>query len=236
MNEAVARVAPPHYALEANNLSVVRGNRVVFQGVNLGLASGEIVALVGCNGAGKTTLLQCLAGVVRPAGGQVLWQGAKQRRCPDARILIGLLGHESSLYPALTARENLLFAARMCGIKAAESRAADMLAMVGLERRAEQTTALLSRGMKQRLAIARAVIHEPAIVLLDEPFTSLDVDGSHWLTAFLGDLRNQKRAIMLATHEPRQRRGAVDRLIRLSSDGLLDLPFSPGRELGGTVA
>jgi heme exporter protein A len=223
------------YALEARNLSAVRGNRVVFQGVNLTLASGEIVALVGCNGAGKTTLLQCLAGALRPAGGEVLWHGEKDRKGPAARKLVGFVGHESSLYLALTALENLLFAARMWGIDAPEKRAAELLSMVGLEDHAAQTTARLSRGMRQRLAIARAVIHGPTIVLLDEPFTSLDVDGRTWLTAFMCDLRKRHRALILATHEPAHGRGFVDRLVSLRADGLREIQTSPGPELCGNV-
>jgi heme exporter protein A len=220
VNEELRLAGQRHYALEARNLSVVRGNRVVFHGVNLTLGSGEIVALVGCNGAGKTTLLQCLAGALRPAGGEVLWQGETSRKCPAVRKLVGFVGHENGLYLELTAWENLLFAGRMWGINAPERRAADLLSMVGLKDRAVQTTAQLSRGMRQRLAIARAVIHEPALVLLDEPFTSLDVDGRQWLTAFLCDLRQKNRALILATHEPAYGSGFVDRLVSLGADGL----------------
>lgn len=195
MNEEPSVAGHQRDALEARNLSAVRGNRIVFQGVNLTLAPGEIVALVGCNGAGKTTLLQCLAGALRPAGGEVLWQGEKSRKRPAARKLVGFVGHESSLYHALTVWENLLFAGRMWGIDAPQKCVADLLSMVGLEDHAAQTTAQLSCGMRQRLAIARAVIHDPALVLLDEPFTSLDVGGRKWLTAFLCDLRTRKRCL-----------------------------------------
>jgi heme ABC exporter ATP-binding subunit CcmA len=220
VKEALPFAGQQRHALEARNLSFVRGNRVVFQGVNLTLAWGEIVALVGCNGAGKTSLLQCLAGALRPAGGVVLWQGEKYRKCPAARKLVGFVGHESGLYLALTAWENLLFAGRMCGINAPEKRAAELLCMVGLEDHAGQTTAQLSRGIRQRLAIVRAMIHDPAIILLDEPFTSLDVDGCKWLTTFLCDLRIRNRALILATHEPVYSGGFVDRIVNLRTEGL----------------
>jgi len=223
------------YALEARDLSVVRGNRVVFQGVDLTLAWGEILALVGCNGVGKTTLLQCLAGALRPASVVVLWQGEKYRKVPAARKLVGFVGHESGLYLALTAWENLLFAGRMCGINTPEKRAAELLCMVGLEDHAGQTTAQLSRGIRQRLAIVRAMIHDPAIILLDEPFTSLDVEGRKWLTTFLCDLRERNRALILATHEPVYHRGFVDRLVSLRADGLREVPPSPAPELCGNV-
>jgi len=224
VNKELSLAVQQRYALEARNLSVARNDRVVFQDVNLTLAPGEIVALVGYNGIGKTTLLNCLAGALRPAGGEIFWLGEQYRKCPAVRKLVGFVGHESGLYLALTIWENLLFAARMWGIEASEDRAADMLSMIELEDRAAQTTAQLSRGMRQRVAIARAVIHDPAIILLDEPFTSLDVDGREWLTALLCELRKRNRALILATHEPVYNGGFADRLVSLQADGLRVIP------------
>jgi ABC-type multidrug transport system ATPase subunit len=183
-------------------------------------------------------LLQCLAGALRPAGGEILWQGEKRRKSPAARKLVGFVGHESGLYLALTAWENLLFAGRMCGIVAPEKRAADLMSVVGLEEYRAHLTAQLSRGIRQRLAIARALTHDPGIVLLDEPFTSLDIGGRNWLTAFLCDLRKNNRAILLATHEPVWRSGFVDRAVRLQPDGVREIRPSPAPalELDGNVA
>jgi heme ABC exporter ATP-binding subunit CcmA len=223
VNRELQHIRQQRLALEARNVCVVRGNRVVFQGINLALAWGEIVALVGSNGTGKTTMLQCLAGALRPYAGEVLWQGEKYRVGPTTRKLLGFVGHESGLYLALTARENLRFAARMWGIDEPETRAANSLSMVGLEGQAEQATARLSRGMRQRLAIARALVHDPAIVLLDEPFTSLDVEGRKWLTALLCDLRKRNRAILLSTHEPVYTSGFADRFFNLRFDGLYEI-------------
>jgi heme exporter protein A len=238
VNRKVLFVAQRPIVLEARNLSVVRGNRVVLQGVNLTLASGEIVALVGCNGVGKTTLLRCLAGALRPVSGEVLWQGEKCRKCPAVRKLVGFVGHESSLYLPLTAWENLLFAGRMWGLDAPETRAAYLMSVVGLQDHRSEMTAQLSRGMRQRLAIARAVIHDPPIVLLDEPFTGLDGDGREWLTVFLCDLRKRNRALILATHEPFHGNGVVDRVVSLAADGLRETrPGSVvGRELRSNAA
>jgi heme ABC exporter ATP-binding subunit CcmA len=193
----------------------------------LTVAAGEIVALVGSNGAGKTSLLRCLAGALRPASGQVLWWGERDCKRPTVRERIGFVAHESSLYPALTAWENLLFAGQMWGIDAPQTRVADVLSVVGLEDQKAQTTAQLSQGMRQRLAIARAVIHDPAIVLLDEPFNSLDTDGREWLEAFLCDLRSRNRALLLATHHSLHSSGFVDRMVRLCPDGLREIhPWS----------
>jgi heme ABC exporter ATP-binding subunit CcmA len=214
-----------HHVLEARSLSAVRGNRTVFQGVNLGLSPGEIVALVGGNGVGKTTLLHCLTGVLRPSGGEILWQGKPCRRSPAARRLVGLVGHESGLYPALTVRENLFFAARMWHLDNPEERVADLLGKIELEGRAAQMTEQLSRGLRQRLALSRALIHDPAVVLLDEPYTSLDNDGQRWLTDFLGELRKRSRAVLLTTHQPGDFR--IDRLVHLGPDGLREMELRP---------
>jgi heme ABC exporter ATP-binding subunit CcmA len=202
---------------------VMRGNRVVLRNVNFALAAGEVVALVGSNGAGKTTLLHCLAGALRPTHGEVLWQGHDCRKSLSARKRIGFVGHESGLYPALSAWENLLFAGRMWGIDSPEKRAADLLAMVGLQDHAERMAAQLSRGMRQRLAIARAVFHDPVVVLLDEPFTSLDDSGREWLTAFLRQLRERDRAVLLATHEATDGGELFDRVVCLRAHGLQEI-------------
>lgn len=226
VNEVLPVTGQHRWVLEAKDLSVARGNRVVFQGVNLALTSGELVALTGCNGTGKTTLLLSLAGGLLPAGGEVFWRGKKSGKNPTDRKQIGFVGHESGLYLALTVWENLLFAGRMWGIDAPKRRAADWLSKIGLEKQAAQDAAGLSRGMRQRLAIARALIHDPDIVLLDEPYSSLDVDGREWLTMLLCSLRSRNRAIILATHDPVHASEFVDRMVNLRIDGLREVNIS----------
>lgn len=226
MAEAPANLGQQGFALEARDLSVVRDNRTVFRSVRLTLAPGEIVALCGCNGAGKTTMLLCLAGILRPASGEVLWQG--DCPTPAIRTRLGFVAHESSLYPALTAWENLRFAGRMWGMTAPEMHASRLLSRLGLADRAAQATCQLSRGLRQRLAIARAVIHDPAVLLLDEPFTSLDADGREWLTGFLCELRERDRAILFSTHQPLHESAFVDRFLSLDADGLRETHTRPG--------
>jgi heme ABC exporter ATP-binding subunit CcmA len=234
--KAMSVAGQQHFTLEARNLSVMRGHRVVIRGVNLTLAAGQIVALIGCNGAGKTTLLQCLAGALRPAAGELLWQGQVYRKSPATRKQVGFAAHQSSLYLALTARENLLFAGRMWGIDTPKHRAAELLAVVGLEDHATEAAGQLSRGMRQRLAIARAVIHDPALVLLDEPYTNLDVAGRQWLTTFLCELRKSKRALLFTTNEPLSGSEFVDRVVSLGADGLREMPPSHGPVDGSVKA
>jgi heme ABC exporter ATP-binding subunit CcmA len=222
--------------LEATNLSCVRGNRLVFRNVNMRVASGELVGLVGCNGIGKTTLLHCLAGALRPLIGGVRWHAGNHLRSPAARRLVGFVGHESSLYLALTPRENLLFAGQMWGISSPERRVTELLSAVGLEAWADQRTFHLSRGMRQRLAVARAVMHDPALVLLDEPFNSLDVEGRQWLKGFLCELRKRKRSAIVATHDAVDAGGFMDRVVELCVDGLREVPSSPTQALWESVS
>lgn len=176
-----------------------------------------MVALLGANGAGKTTLLHCLAGSLRPLVGEVLWFGNPAIRTPSARRLVGFVGHECGLYLALTAWENLLFAGRMTGVDRPAARAAELLSAVGLDQSARQHVGCLSRGMRQRLALARAVLHEPPLLLLDEPFTSLDSDSCAWLAEFLGRLRDNGRTVLFTTHDMGQGSRLADRLLRLEA-------------------
>jgi heme ABC exporter ATP-binding subunit CcmA len=213
-------VATKSAALEARGLTLTRGRRAVLRNVDFTLASGEIMALLGANGAGKTTLLQCLAGVLRPAAGQVVWLGEPLRREPGARRRIGYLSHEIGLYRELTARENLVFAGRMAGLADVARRVAAMLRRIGLEGQAHQAVARLSCGMQRRLAIARATIHHPPILLLDEPFANLDSDSRQWLSGFLGELRANRCAVCLTSHDPQHSGRIADRLIWLR-DGRL---------------
>ncbi len=214
-------------AIQARGLTFLRGRRVVFRDVDLDVAPGEIVVLTGSNGAGKTTLLQCLTGALRPAAGKILYLSRATARGADVRRWIGFLGHETGLYLALTVWENLLFAAHLYGVSNAERRSAELLASVGLEKQTRQRAGALSRGMRQRLAIARTVLHDPTILLLDEPFTSLDGEGRAWLVAFLRVLRQHNRAVVLATHDTEQGCELADRVLGLRGGRLYPIEHFP---------
>ena len=188
-------------AIRASQLSKAFGGRTVLDAVDLEIAPGESVALTGANGTGKTTLLGCLASALRPDGGTVHWFGRPAGRDAALRRWIGMVAHESGLYGHLTARENLTFAARMSGADDPRRRAEQGLDLAGLKRHADALPARLSRGMRQRLAIARALVHDPPLLLLDEPFSSLDAAGSLWLATLLADLHNRGRTICFVTHE-----------------------------------
>lgn len=178
------------------------GRVMALRSVDFALAAGEVVLLAGPNGAGKSTLLRTLAGLVRPTRGSVLVSGKALRRNPAARSAIGFLSHQTLLYDDLTARENLRFAATLHGLESVEERVMDALDAAGLTQRADARVVELSHGMRQRLSIVRATLHDPAVLLLDEPFSGLDAAS---VTHFRADLAAgvaRGRAIVCVTHQP----------------------------------
>jgi heme exporter protein A len=196
------------------------GERTALDGVGLRLGHGETLLVLGPNGAGKTTLLRILATLLRPSGGEVRALGCA---LPDEawklRGRIGFLGHEPLLYRDLSGRENLRFHARLHGMRgeAGEARIAELLAAVGMERRAEQRVAELSAGMRQRLAIARCVLHEPELLLLDEPDSNLDAEGRALARALIGPGAERTRVIV--SHDPERFEAEADQVLRLEAGG-----------------
>lgn len=201
--------------VEAIDLTVVRNRVAVLCELNLSISVGEMVALRGSNGAGKSTLLKCLAGALRPNSGEVCWFGNSARCSLADRRRLGFAGHESGLYAELTARENLVFAGRMYGVARTHQRAKELLAVAGLEPFADRLVGRLSQGLRQRLAIARAVVHEPQLILLDEPFASLDARGRDWLERLFHDWRRAGRAVCFASHDSRDSQNLADRFVLL---------------------
>jgi ABC-type multidrug transport system ATPase subunit len=193
-------------AIAAQGLGKRFGHVHALRGVDLALERGRTLALLGPNGAGKSTLLRLLAGLARPSTGTLLVCGrdsagtsaADRRR---ARAAIGYLGHATLLYPDLTARENLVLAARLHGVSSPSARAAALLAEQGLGGAADRLVRNVSRGMAQRLAIARGLVHDPSIVLLDEPFTGLDPQAAEVLERQLRRLHDDGRTLVLVTHD-----------------------------------
>jgi heme exporter protein A len=196
----VSAAAPPRErAGEAHALEKHFGPLVALRPLDLAIPRGTTLALLGPNGAGKSTLLRLLAGLARPSGGRLAVGGASVGRT-ERRRRVGLLGHATFLYPALTARENLLLAARLWGLPDGAARAARWLAELDLEAVADRRVGSFSRGTAQRLAIARALLHDPPVVLLDEPFTGLDPRAAARLADGLGRLRGARTSV-LVTHE-----------------------------------
>lgn len=187
-------------ALAARGLRRRFGPRRAVDGVEFELAPGDCLALFGPNGAGKTTLLRMLGGLLRPHGGGAEIDGVPVHGSAEARARIGLISHQALLYGALTAQENVAFAARLYGVPDPEGAARDALARMRVLDRADAPVRRLSRGLLQRVSIARAMVHGPRVVLLDEPFTGLDEAGARALTEALVTLKDAGAALVLVTH------------------------------------
>jgi len=187
-------------AISARGLAKRFGRAVAIADLDLDIPAGGSLAVLGPNGAGKSTLLRLMAGLARPTAGSLAIGGARADR-REARARVGYLGHATLLYPTLTARENLLFAARLYGVADAGARCAERLAEEGLAPAADLPVASLSLGMAQRVAIARALVHDPSVLLLDEPFTGLDRRAAERLTRRLEALRRRGCTIVLVTHD-----------------------------------
>jgi len=188
--------------LEIQGLKKSFGLKPILRSVDLELKQGERKALMGANGAGKTTLLRILAGLTAPGAGVVHIAGLHLTRdAQRVRQIVGFVGHQPYLYDELTAFENLLFFGRMYAVKDAQQRARALLHRVGLEKRVRERINTLSRGQLQRLALARALLHSPRLLLLDEPDTGLDEQGNELLKELLDEHVAQGGAALFATHQ-----------------------------------
>lgn len=178
------------------------GNFFALKGVDITLAEGEFLALFGPNGAGKTTLLKILSTLMKPSSGSLEVCGLDPRVAGERlRKSIGFISHSTMLYDALSAYDNIVFFAEMFDLDRVEERAKKALSDMGLFSRMRDPVRTFSRGMKQRLAIARAIIHDPPILLLDEPYTGLDHQASINFTASLEKFHSEGKTMMMAIHD-----------------------------------
>lgn len=189
------------------------GRKKIFQNLNLDLVSGDHVLITGANGAGKSTLLRILAGLCKPDAGNA-------RLAPNTSV--AYLGHATFLYPDFTAFENLDFQARINGIRANAREIISVLEKMALHGHAHEKARFFSRGMAQRLNFARILLLDASLILLDEPFTGLDITSRRLMRAALKDIRRQGRAMAMVSHDPQAERDLVDRVLLLENHKLVD--------------
>jgi len=202
--------------INVHDLTKSFGPRAALVGVDLGVEAGESVTLVGPNGAGKTTLLRILATLTKPTEGSVRIAGLDPlKNGEQARRHIGFLSHRTLLYGDLTAEQNLRFYAQMYDLND-ETRITSLLERVGLAARRRDLVRTFSRGMQQRLSVVRAVLHQPAVLLLDEPYTGLDPNAAQVLTDLLADLTEDGCTVLLTTHNLERGLALGQRMLVLS--------------------
>lgn len=209
------------------------GYRAALVGVDLQIERGEFVSLFGPNGAGKTTLVRCVATLAHPSAGYVEIYGTRlSSATPDLRRHVGVVSHASFLYGALTARENLLFYAAMFDVDEAEHRADKVLDQVGLCDRAHDPVRTFSRGLLQRCAIARALVHDPDILLFDEPFSGLDPTAADTLHAILERAHERRRTVLMTSHDLRRGHELADRVLVLRAGRIVHDGPASGLDCG----
>lgn len=188
--------------IEIKNLVKNFGRKKVLKGVSLRIKKGDFLTLFGPNGAGKTTLLKTVATIINPDGGEIIVDGCRfNEDAIEIRRKIGFVSHNPLLYDDLTPEENLKFYARMYGVKDYQKKIDYLLKKVGLFHRKYDLVRTFSRGMLQRLAIARTLVHNPEILLLDEPYTGLDPGASATLDEILSTLKNEEHTFFMTSHD-----------------------------------
>ena len=223
----------PPPAIELRGLVRRFGERTVLRDVSMQVPAGATLAVLGRNGAGKSTLLRILATLLRPHAGSVAVLGESlPRRAFAVRGRLGLLGHDPLLYRDLSGRENLTYHARLHGVAASSGRIDEVLELVAMRERADEPVRLLSRGMVQRLAVCRAVLHRPALLLLDEPLANLDPAASQLVAPLIGRASGATR--VLTSHDPRAALAEADLVLGLEG-GRAAFLAPPDRVAPGAV-
>ena len=202
-------------AVRIRGLSKAFGRAPALRGIDLDVPTGATLSLLGPNGSGKTTLIRVMASLTRPDSGEGWVRGVPLRtRAPALRRMIGLVGHDPLLYEDLTARENLRFVCRMFGVERADERIEEVAADMGMSANLDRKAGVMSHGMKKRFSIARALLHDPPVLLLDEPESGLDLEAVGLLDAIISR-RDTSRTVIMTTHDLERAVALADRVAAL---------------------
>ena len=216
--------------IKLQGISKAYGRLAVLKSCDLTLESGQLLCLVGSNGAGKTTLLRVASGLLSAEQGKLLVDGAEwPLKNPEWRRKCALVAHKTFLYQNLSGLENLRFFSRLYQRDFSEKELKERLAEAGLARAAEKQVRTYSRGMQQRLTIARALLSDPDVLILDEPFTGLDKDGSALLVRMLAELKGRGGMVLMTSHDPQAALTVTDGFVRLSRGVLGEVLWVDGR-------
>ncbi|MEH7107244.1 MULTISPECIES: heme ABC exporter ATP-binding protein CcmA [Bacillaceae] len=209
--------------IEINKLTKQADNKLILRGVDLSIQKGETVALLGPNGAGKSTLLKVLASLIKPTSGTIRMNGLDlKKQQNEIKKLLGYLPHSSLLYDHYSPLENLVFYGKLYGVHNVEEKAISLVKDVGLSFFLNEPVKNFSRGMIQRIAIARAIIHEPKILLLDEPHTGLDQGAIAILNHVILNMKEKGTTTLMVTHDFKQAAEICDRIIILKNGKMVD--------------
>ena len=215
-------------AVRIRGLSKAFGRAPALRGIDLDVPTGAVLSLLGPNGSGKTTLIRVMASLTRPDSGEVWVHCVPLRtRAPALRRMIGLVGHDPLLYDDLTARENLRFVCRMFGVERADERIEEAAAAMGMSANLDRKAGVMSHGMKKRFSIARALLHDPPVLLLDEPESGLDLEAVELLDAIISR-RDTSRTVIMTTHDLERAVALADRVAALEDGRIVyDEALSP---------
>ncbi|WP_042458272.1 heme ABC exporter ATP-binding protein CcmA [Neobacillus dielmonensis] len=209
--------------IEITKLTKQADNKLILRGIDIKVSKGETVAILGPNGAGKSTLLKIIAGLIKPTSGLVKMKGLDIKKDGfEIKKSIGYLPHASLLYDHYSPLENLVFFGKLYGVEQVEERAVQLVKEVGLSFFLHDPVKNFSRGMVQRIAIARAIIHDPEILLLDEPHTGLDQGAMTILNNVILTMKNKGTTTLMVTHDFKQAAEICDRIIIIKNGKLVD--------------
>lgn len=219
--------------LKINKVTKIIGDKIILRNITLHLNKGEILAVIGPNGAGKSTFFKCTVGLLQPTSGEIFLEGKLIGKKSDAlKKKVGFLGHESFLYNTLTPLENLKFYGKLYKVKDIEKKSNELLKEVGLYLVKDIPIRAFSRGMIQRLAIARVLLPEPEILMLDEPHTGLDLDAVQLLNQIILEKKRKGTSIVLISHDFEQVHALADRVAILNKGKIVETAALDSMGLG----